>query len=143
MSEKSIPLAIQHQLLLRLALALAVLVAGMALCVLDGIMTAGPFLLLALLLAASALRIRRYAAAGRYLALRGAVLKVETTALLHRPKAMLLAVDGKAIRLELHSRLRPAQAGQNITLYVLDDTPLYEWHDLHMLPNYLTLTLEG
>ena len=143
MNERGILPAVQHQILLRLLLALASLTGGIVLWCMEGIAAAAPFILLALLLAAAALRIRRCAEAGRYLALHGTILSVETTALLHRPKAVLIAVDGKAIRLELHSRRKAVQAGQHITLYVLDDTPLYEWRELHMLANYLALTLEG
>lgn len=143
MDEKSIPPAIQHQFLIRLSLALAALIGGTVLWCIEGVMAAVPLLILALLLTTAALRIRRFAAEGRFLALRGTVLRAETTLILRRQKALILAVDGKAIRLELHNRRKPVQPGRDITIYVLDDTPLYEWHGLHMLANYLVLTLEG
>ena len=98
-----------------------------------------PFLFLSLLLALDGCRICCAAVQGRCLALSGTVLKVQRTAILHRPKALLTEIDGKALRVVLRSRWKIPTEGSRIMCYVLDTTPIYEWRGIHLLSSYLVL----
>ena len=135
----SVPLALQTQILLQAALALASLVTGVILVILFSAAVSLPFFLLALLFGLGSIRIYHASMAGRYLTLLGNVLKVEQTAILRRPKAILLEIDGRALRVSLRNRHRAPEQGKIVRIYVLDTTPIYEWRGLHQLSSYLAL----
>ncbi|MPN64891.1 hypothetical protein SDC9_212669 [bioreactor metagenome] len=138
-----LPSPIQNQVLLRAGLCGLSLAAGIGMLALLGrIALALPFGLAALLLAANAAHVYTTAARGHYLMIRGTVLKVERTSLRHRPRALLLEVEGKALRVVLHNRHRAPADGAAVTLYIPDTAPLYEWRGLHQLSAYLAL-VEG
>lgn len=103
------------------------------------VVIAVPFFLLAILAAVSGVHLYRVAVRGRYLILTGAVLHVERTAILRRPKAVLTELDGKALRVILRSRRRAPVEGGRITFYVEDSTPIYEWRGMHLLGSYLAV----
>lgn len=139
---KLIPLAMQRQLLIQLGLSSLNLVLGAAAFVFFTVTVAVPFLLGAALLMFSALRLYRIAVEGQYLVLKGVILKVERTLLRLRAKALLLEVEGKALRVVLRNRRILAQEGERVILYIADTTPLYEWRGLHQLHTYLALIPE-
>lgn len=137
--QSSIPAPIQNRVLIQIALAIISLLAGLLLLFFLTWPAAIPFLILSLLLALDGCRIYRAAAQGRCLALSGTVLKVERTAVLRRPKALLAEIDGKALRVMLHSRWKIPTEGSRVMCYVLDTTPIYEWRGIHLLSSYLVL----
>lgn len=139
----SIPMPLQTQILLQAALALTALVTGIVLVILISITVSVPFFLLAILFGFGSLRVYIAAAGGRYLTLIGTVLKVERTAILRRPKALLLEIDGKALRIALRNRHRTPEENGPIRVYVLDTAPIYEWRGLHQLSSYLALDWSG
>ncbi len=98
-----------------------------------------PFLFLTILTALGGCRLYRTAVLNRYLALTGTVLQVERTAILRRPKALLIETEGKALRVVLRGRHWAPAEGGRITLYVADTAPIYEWRGIHQLSSYLTL----
>lgn len=137
------PSPIQNQILFRIGLCVLSLVAGAGMLALLGrIALVLPFALGAVLLAGSAAHLCQIAAMRRYLVLKGTVLKVERTALRRRPRALLLEVDGKALRVVLHSRHHAPADGAAVALYIPDTAPLYEWRGLHQLSTYLALVKE-
>lgn len=138
----SIPFALQTQIILQAALVVAALVAGIILSLWFSISVSLPLFVLALLFGLGGMRIYRVSTTNRYLTLLGTVLKVEQTAILRRPKALLLEIDGKAIRVVLRNRHRVPEEGGSVCLYVLDTTPIYEWHGLRQLSSYLALNLD-
>ena len=89
MERTQIPMPLQTQILIRLALAVCSLVAGNVCLVFFTMTIAVPFFLLALLTAVSGWHLYRVAVRGRYLVLTGTVLNVERTTVLRRPKAIL------------------------------------------------------
>lgn len=140
---RDLPSPIQNQILLRIGLcALSLSAGGGMLALLGRVALALPFALGALLLALSAAHLYTIAVRGHYLMLRGTVLKVERTALSRRPRALLLEVDGKALRVILHNRHRAPASGAAVTLYIPDTAPLYAWRGLHQLNTYLALATE-
>jgi len=136
---KPIPIPLQHQVLKRVLLSVSALAAGIALFALASWAMAAPFLLAFAMLAISAVHIYYAAVEGHCLELKGVVLRVEQTALRRRPKALLLEIDGKAIRLVLHDRCYAPKEGSLVSVFVLDTTPLYPWKELHQLASYLAL----
>lgn len=137
---REFPSPIQNLILLRIGLCVLSLAAGAGMLALLGrFALVLPFALGALLLAVGAAHLCHIAAMGRYLILKGTVLKVERTALRRRPRALLLEVDGKALRVVLHNRHRAPADGAAVALYIPDTAPLYEWRGMHQLSTYLAL----
>lgn len=140
----ALPIPLQRQILVRVSLSAASVVTGVGLLVLLRSATmAAPCLVAALLAAASGWHIYRQATLGRCLVLNGTVLKTEMSALRHRPKALLLEVDGKALRVVLRGRYKVLGAGTSVAVYIADTTPLYNWRGLHQLQTYLALVTEN
>lgn len=142
-SLRRIPIPIQHQIIIRAAIGIIALIPGaLALC-LWSVTIAVPFLLLTFLLEANAIHIYRVAVHGCFLKLTGTVLKTERTILRQRPKAALLEVEGKALRVLLHNRSRALRDGDRVALFVADDTPLVERRGLYQIDSYLALITES
>lgn len=140
--KQNIPLPLQSQILLHAALAAVSLIAGFVVLFFFAFMPAVPFLLFAALTALNAWRIYYAAANGFCVILKGAVLKVERSAVLRRPRAVVTEIDGKALRVALRSRLKAPGEGEHIAVYVLDNAPVYEWRGIHQLSSYLALAVE-
>lgn len=136
------PPALQRQLLIQAALSVLSLVLAAAAVFFFSVTISVPFLLCAGLLAFSTFRLYGIGVRGQYLALKGAVLKVERTPLRLRPKAMLLEVEGKALLVVLRNRHIPVREGDAVTIYIADSTPLYEWRGIHRLHSYLAVVPE-
>lgn len=137
-----IPPALQRQLLIQAALSALTLLLSVTAMIFFSVTISVPFLLCAMLLAFSAFRLYRIGRRGQYLALRGAVLKLERTPLRLQPKAMLLEVEGKALLVVLRNRHISVREGDAVTIYIADTTPLYEWRGIHRLHSYLAVVPE-
>lgn len=137
MKRTQIPIPLQIQVLIRLALAVCSLVVGSLLLALFSLPIAAPFFLLALVTAASGGHLYWVAVCGHYLILTGTVLNVERTAVLRRPKAILMEVEGTALRVILRNRHKVPGEGSQLSFYVQDSTPIYEWRGMHLLGTYL------
>lgn len=140
MERTQIPLPLQTQILIRLALAVCLLIAGNTLLIFFTVTIAIPLFLLALLSAVSGGCLCRLVVYGRYLILTGTVLNVERTAILRRPKAILIEVEGRALRVILRNRHKAPGVGGQISFYVEDSTPIYEWRGMHLLGTYLAVS---
>ena len=137
MKRTQIPIPLQSQILLRLVLTVCSLVVGSLLLVLFSLPIAAPFFLLALVTAASGGHLYWVAVCGHYLVLTGTVLKVERTTVMRRPKAILMEVEGTALRVILRNRHKAPGEGSQLSFYVQDSTPIYEWRGMHLLGTYL------
>jgi hypothetical protein len=137
MERPQIPMPLQTQILLWLALTVFSLIIAAAFMIFFSGAAALPFLLLGILTAVNGGRLYYIAAQGHYLVLTGTVLYVEYTAILHRPKAVLIEVEGIALRVLLHNRRKAPIEGGHIALYVQDSAPIYEWRGIHLLDAYL------
>ena len=87
---KSLPPALQHQLIIQMGLAVCCLVLAIGALAFISFSVSVPFLLGAALLTICAARLYRTGMRGQYLILRGVILKVERTVLRQRPKSILL-----------------------------------------------------
>ena len=133
------PQALQQQLFIRSGLALFCLVLAIGTVAFVSFTVAIPFLIGAVLLTSSAVHLYRIGMRGQYLILRGVILKVTRTSLRQRPKSILLEANGKALLVMLRNRHAVVREGENVTLYIADTTPLYEWQGIHRLHAYLAM----
>ena len=101
---KSLPPALQHQLIIQMGLAVCCLVLAIGALAFISFSVSVPFLLGAALLTICAARLYRTGMRGQYLILRGVILKVERTVLRQRPKSILLEANGKALLVMLRNR---------------------------------------
>ena len=143
MKRTQIPIPLQMQVLIRLTLAVCSLVVSSLLLAFFTIPIAAPFFLLALVTAASGGHLYWVAVRGHYLVLTGTMLNVERTALLRRPKAILMEVEGSALRVMLRNRYKVPGVGSQLSFYVQDSTPIYEWRGMHLLGTYLAAVVES
>lgn len=140
---RSIPVALQHIILIRLVLAVLCLVVAACLFFQSRqLMIMAPFLLTALLMAGHGVYIGWLSLKGRCLVLKGTVLNVERSILRAKPKALLLEVEGTALRVALRDRIKAPAVGDMVSLYIPDDAPLYEWRGIHQLNSYFTLAVK-
>ena len=136
---KSLPPALQHQLIIQMGLAVCCLVLAIGALAFISFSVSVPFLLGAALLTICAARLYRTGMRGQYLILRGVILKVERTVLRQRPKSILLEGNGKALLVMLRNRHAAVREGDTVTLYIADTAPLYEWQGIHRLHAYLAM----
>ena len=130
---KSLPPALQRQLIIQMGLAVCCLVLAIGALAFISFSVSVPFLLGAALLTICAARLYRTGMRGQYLILRGVILKVERTVLRQRPKSILLEANGKALLVMLRNRHAAVREGDTVTLYIADTAPLYEWQGIHRL----------
>ena len=76
-------------------------------------------------------------AQGRYVVLEGAVQKVEKTLFRSRPKAVIIARDGRLVKVYLRGRRWDLAEGDRLRLYVADNTPVYEQDGVLVLGGHL------
>lgn len=136
-----IPVPLQQRILLQSGLALLVMIVGLGsswMC--RDIGVAAPFIITAVLLFCGAAHLHWLAMRGRFIVLQGTIINVERTFWKRRPKALLLEVNGLALRVVLWNRLRRLSAGDVVQIYISDTTPLYTWLGLRQLASYLALT---
>lgn len=137
MKHAQIPTPLQIQILIRLTLAVCSLIVGNVFLVLFNVSIAMPCFLLALLFAISGGHLYHLTTCGHYLILTGTVLNVERTTVLRHPKAVLMEVEGIALRVVLRNRRKSVVEGSRLSFYVQDNTPIYEWGEMHLLSSYL------
>lgn len=134
MKHTEIPIPLQHRILLQSGLALLAVMAGLGtfwICRDPG--PAAPFIIAAVLLTCGTFHLHQIAMKGRFVVLQGTIINVERTFWNCRPKALLLEVDGSALRVVLRNRLRRLSAGDVVQVYISDVTPLYTWFGLRRL----------
>ena len=136
---KSLPPALQHQMIIQIGLALFCLVLAIGALAFVSFTVSIPFLLGAALLVICAMRLFCTGMRGQCLILRGVILKVDRTALRQRPKSILLETNGKALQVMLRNRHAAVREGDTVTLYIADTTPLYEWQGIHRLHAYMAM----
>ena len=111
---KSLPPALQHQLIIQMGLAVCCLVLAIGALAFISFLVSVPFLSGAALLTICAARLYRTGMRGQYLILRGVILKVERTVLRQRPKSILLEANGKALLVMLRNRHAAVREGDTV-----------------------------
>ena len=96
-----------------------------------------PFLLCGTVCAGLGVLLVRRIAQGRYVVLEGTVQKVEKTLFRSRPKAVIIALDGRLVKVYLRGRRWGLAEGDRLRLYVAENAPVYEQDGVLVLGGYL------
>ena len=135
---KSFPAVLQHQILLRLGMALGSSFFFMFCWLLFGeFVFASPFLLLAVWMGYSVIQMFRTIASGSYTRIRTTCKQVITTAILKRPKAMILSTEKGDLRLRIQQRIRKPEVGEQYDLFLADNTTVYQDETGYIASAYL------
>ena len=135
---KTFPAVLQHQILLRLGMALGSSFFFTFCWLLFGeFVFASPFLLLAVWMGYSGIQMFRTIARGSYTRIRTTCKQVITTAILKRPKAMILSTEKGDLRLRIQQRIRKPEVGEQYDLFLADNTTVYQDETGYIASAYL------
>lgn len=135
---KTFPAVLQHQILLRLGMALGSSFFFTFCWLLFGeFVFASPFLLLAVWMGYSGIQMFRTIASGSYTRIRTTCKQVITTAILKRPKAMILSTEKGDLRLRIQQRIRKPEVGEQYDLFLADNTTVYQDETGYIASAYL------
>lgn len=145
MKEKflELPVALKKQILLRIgSAAICLLLFLTASATYYDLRLSLSFLLIGLILGTSGILLCVRLLDGHYVVVEGLCRRVERTALRRRLKAVYFSTDSQTIKVLLRHRLKRADAGDRITLYVADSTPVYEADNYTLVNGYLAMTIQ-
>ena len=135
---KTFPAVLQHQILLRLGIALGSSFFFTFCWLLFGeFVFASPFLLLAVWMAYAGIQMFRTIVSGSYTRIRTTCKQVITTAILKRPKAMILSTEKGDLRLRIQQRIRKPEVGEQYDLFLADNTTVYQDETGYIASAYL------
>ena len=138
---KTFPAVLQHQILLRLGMALGSSFFFTFCWLLFGeFIFASPFLLLAVWMGYSGIQMFRTIVSGSYTRIRTTCKQVITTAILKRPKAMILSTEKGDLRLRIQQRIRKPEVGEQYDLFLADNTTVYQDETGYIASSYLAIT---
>ena len=139
-SFRTFPAVLQHQILLRCGLTLGGLAAfGLFWALSSAFWFGAPFLLLALWMGGSAVQTFLTVFHGKYACVHAICKQVVTTAILKRPKALILSTEKGDLRLRIQQRIRKPEVGEVFTVYLADNAMLYESEDGFVVSSYLAI----
>ncbi len=139
-SFQTFPAVLQHQILLRCGLTLGGLAAfGLFWALSSAFWFGAPFLLLALWMGGSAVQTFLTVFHGKYSRVHAVCKQVVTTAILKRPKALILSTEKGDLRLRIQQRIRKPEVGEVFTVYLADNAMLYESEDGFVVSSYLAI----
>ena len=135
------PAVLQHQILLRFALSLGGLAAFGLFWNLSGQFWFGaPFLMLTTWMGVGAVQLFRTICLGRYVCVQAICKQVIVTAILKRPKALILSTEHGDLRLRMQQRIRKPEVDELFVVYLADSTQLYQNEDGYLVSSYLAIT---
>lgn len=135
---KTFPAVLQHQILLRLGMALGSSFFFAFCWLLFGeFVFASPFLLLAVWMGYSGIQMFRTIVSGSYTRIRTTCKQIITTAILKRPKAMILSTEKGDLRLRIQQRIRKPEVGEQYDLFLADNTTVYQDETGYIASAYL------
>ena len=138
---QSFPAVLQHQILLRLGMALGgILAFTLCLLVSGEFLFASPFLMLAGWMGFAGIQMFRTIASDRCTCVRVTCKQIITTAILKRPKALILSTEQGDLRLRMQQRIRKPEVGAVYNLYLADDTTVFRSEDGFIVSSYYALT---
>lgn len=139
-SFRTFPAVLQHQILLRCGLTPGGLAAfGLFWALSSAFWFGAPFLLLALWMGGSAVQTFLTVFHGKYSRVHAVCKQVVTTAILKRPKALILSTEKGDLRLRIQQRIRKPEVGEVFTVYLADNAMLYESEDGFVVSSYLAI----
>lgn len=138
---QTFPAVLQHQILLRFGLSLGGFAAFALFWGLSGQFWFGaPFLMLATWMGAGAVLLFRTIYQGRYVCVQAICKQVITTAILKRPKALILSTEQGDLRLRTQQRIRKPEVGDSYHLFLADNAAVYQDENGYVVSGYLAIT---
>lgn len=98
-----------------------------------------PCLILAVFLFVNSGRMLYNIIIGSYICISGECTAVELVGLRRRVKSITVDFDGKKVVLPIKYRIRKIAAGEHVTLYLSDRTPVYEQDGIYCIYDYYAL----
>lgn len=139
-SFRTFPAVLQHQILLRCGLTLGGLAAfGLFWALSSAFWFGAPFLMLSFWMGVSAVQTFQTVFHGKYSRVHAVCKQVITTAILKRPKAMILSTEQGNLRLRIQQRIRKPEVGEVFTVYLADNAMLYESEDGFVVSSYVAI----
>lgn len=140
---RELPIAIQKQVIIRYGAAAVSLI----LLVVSLLMAEDPYLSLSLALICvfflfSASQLLYLALSGHLIEISGECIKVERTPIRRRLKTIYLKVETQVVRLQITGKQRDVDAGDQVTVYVSDNAPIYENEGYQQLSSYLAISIQ-
>ena len=135
------PAVLQHQILLRFGWTLGGLAAFGLFWGLSGQFWFGaPFLMLSAWMGVSAVQLFRTIYLGRYVCVQATCKQVVTTAILKRPKALILSTEQGDLRLRMQQRIRKPEVGESFILFLADSAAVYQDENGYVAIGYLAIS---
>lgn len=140
---RELPIAIQKLVIIRYGAAAVSLI----LLVVSLLMAEDPYLPLSLALICvfflfSASQLLYLALSGHLIEISGECIKVERIPIRRRPKALYLQIEPQVVRLQITSMQRDVGVGDQVTVYVSDNAPVYENDGCQQLSGYLAISIQ-
>lgn len=140
---RELPIVIQKQVIIRYGAAAVSLI----LLVVSLLMAEDPYLPISLALICvffvfSASQLLYLALSGHLIEISGECIKVERTPIRRRPKALYLQIESQVVRLQITGKQRVVDAGDQVTVYVSDNAPVYENEGCQQLSGYLAISIQ-
>ena len=140
---KGLPMTIQKQVIIRYGAAAVSLI----LLVISLLMAENPYLPLSLALIFafflfSASHLLYLALSGHLVEISGECIKVERTPIRRRLKVLYLQVETQVGRLQSTGTQRDVDAGDQVTVYVSDNAPVYENEGCQQLSGCLAISIQ-
>lgn len=135
------PAVLQHQILLRFGLTLGGLAAfGLFWGLSAQFWFGAPFLMLATWMGVGAVQLFRTICLGRYVCVQATCKQVIVTAILKRPKALILSTGQGDLRLRMQQRIRKPEVGESYHLFLADNAAMYQDENGYVVSGYLAIT---
>lgn len=120
-----LPRPLEEQIWIHCGVGLALALGGIILLCSAGLYVGLPWILVSGYMMGSGFQLALHCLAGRYTAIKGTCRQVETAGLRKKAKAVVLSVENKPVRVQLHQQKCPIQEGDSVVVYVSDRTPVY------------------
>ena len=78
---------------------------------------------------------------GKYISVEGTCLRLDTTEIRKRAKALYIAVDEGVVKIQLKQKIPKTEIGNMIIVYLSEKAPVYEKDDMLILNNYYAIEI--
>ena len=78
---------------------------------------------------------------GKYISVEGTCLRLDTTEIRKRAKALYIAVDEGVVKIQLKQKIPKTEIGNRIIVYLSEKAPVYEKDDMLILNNYYAIEI--
>lgn len=144
MGEKlqGLPAALQRQILLRLGIGVVSFLLFFVILFLSwDIYLCIPCLILSAFLIVNGGSLFYNCIKGTYVVVQGVCSEIETKGIYKKVKAIYIAADGKQLKIPVRQRIKKLRAGDTVTVYMSNRTPIYEDGNVFTVCSYHALDI--